>query len=80
MAGGGDDAGLYEALDDPSGGNKGDIVLVGLVLYLVGAVPLGHEGQGPRHVEVLLVDNAGVGPREGAHSLPELDECVLVAA
>lgn len=80
MGGGSDDPGLYQALHDPGGGDQGHVVLVRLVLHLVGAVPLGDEGQGPGHVEVLLVDDARDGAGERAHALPELHERVLVAA
>jgi hypothetical protein len=74
------DLAFDEALFDPVGGHEGNVVLVGFVLDFVGAVPFGDAGNGARHVQVVLVDDTRVGSREGAHSLPELQECVLIAA
>lgn len=80
MRGGGDNPRLDQALDDPSGGDQWDVVLIRFVLQLVRALPvLRDEGNGPARVGILLVDNASVGAGEHAHPLPELDEGVLIA-
>lgn len=80
MTGGLNDLGLDETLDDPVCRDQRYAVLVGFVLDFMWTFPIGDQDERAGHVEVLFVDDARGRPGQVAHTFPEFNERVLIAA